>query len=360
MNVFEKILLKPLASIYGFCVTLRNALFDLGALKSRSFNVPIICVGNATVGGTGKTPHTEYIVSVLSKKYRVATLSRGYKRKSKGFILATPATTAAEIGDEPMQIYRKFPNVIVSCCEKRVVGIKRLLSLPEPPQVIVLDDAYQHRYVKAGMNILLCDYNRPIYKDKLLPLGRLREGWKSAIHRATHVIVTKCPDNLTPLDRRVVMTSLDMYPYQSLYYSRVSYGKPMRVTGDVECRGFDEWLERIYQSGASLLVVTGIAQPKPFIRHIRKNFPDRYKLLAFADHHKYNDADLDKITKALAELPNGPKYIITTEKDAVKLSEMVLPSWIDSLYYVPIVVNFINSGKDSLSEAVLDYVAKNN
>lgn len=358
MNVLSKILLTPIASLYGFITALRNGLFDINILKSTSFGIPVICVGNATVGGTGKTPHTEYIISLLHKKYRVATLSRGYKRKTRGFVLASETSNVSDIGDESMQIYRKFPGVIVACCEKRVEGIKRLLALPEPPQVIVLDDAYQHRYVKAGMNILLCDYNRPIYKDKMLPLGRLRESFKSAVHRATHVIVTKCPNVLTPIEKRVITNSLDMYPFQQLYYSRIGYGHPTTLAGSVVNQGFSEWLEERCAEHASVLVVTGIASPRPFLKQIKKHFPDRCKILPFKDHNRYSDADLNKITKEFNTLPQGPKYIITTEKDAVKLSELSLPDWVENMYYVPIQVTFFD-GKGTLSEAVLNYVATN-
>lgn len=333
-------------------------MFDIGLLKSVSFDIPVICVGNATVGGTGKTPHTEYIVSILSEKYRVAVLSRGYKRSTSGFVLADEKASAKRLGDEPMQMHKKFPNVIVACCESRVKGIRKLLALPEPPQVIVLDDAYQHRYVKAGMNILLCDYNRPMYRDKMLPLGRLRESCKSAVHRATHVIITKCPDTLTPIDKRVIMTSLEMYPFQQLYYSKVGYGNPICLGGEQLTTSFAEWLKELYDTGASLLIVSGIASPKPFLKQIYNYFPDRHKVLSFSDHRKYNRSDLERISKELQKLPDGPKYIITTEKDAVKLSELTLPEWSRNLFYVPIVVDFM-PGKSTLSEAVLDYVAEN-
>ncbi|MBP3419851.1 MAG: tetraacyldisaccharide 4'-kinase [Marinifilaceae bacterium] len=359
MAIWSRILLRPVASLYGFVTALRNTLFDIGFLKSESFDVPVICVGNATVGGTGKTPHTEYIVSVLMKRYRVAILSRGYKRKTKGFVLATPSSVVADIGDEPMQMFRKFPNVTVACCEKRVVGIRKLLSMPLPPEVIVLDDAYQHRYVKAGMNILLCDYNRPIYRDKMLPLGRLRESCKSAVHRATHIVVTKCPKTLAPIDKRVVSSYLDMYPYQKLYYSRISYGLPLSLNGEPVADSFVGWLTSIYEAGASLLVVSGIATPRPLVKQIHEVFHDRVKVLSFADHRMYGKADLERISSELSKLPVGVRYILTTEKDAVKFSEMKLPEWGEQLYYVPIVPQFIDDEKEPLSEALLSYVEKN-
>ncbi|MBR2980645.1 MAG: tetraacyldisaccharide 4'-kinase, partial [Odoribacter sp.] len=200
--------------------------------------------------------------------------------------------------------------------------------------------------------------NRPIYRDKMLPLGRLRESCKSAVHRATHVIVTKCPDTLTPIDKRVIMTSLEMYPFQQLFYSKIGYGMPTKLSGEGSQVPFADWLKEVYASGASLLIVSGIASPKPFLKQIYNYFPDRHKVLNFNDHHKYCNSDLERISNELNKLSDGPKYIITTEKDAVKLSELKLPEWRENLFYVPIVVDFMQD-KSILSEAVLDYVAEN-
>ncbi|MCC8173755.1 MAG: tetraacyldisaccharide 4'-kinase, partial [Odoribacter sp.] len=200
---FVRILLLPLSALYGLITGIRNFLFNNGVLKLKEFDIPIICIGNLTVGGTGKTPHTELIIAELKKNYRVACLSRGYKRKTKGFILANENSTAREIGDEPLQIKNKFPDIIVACDEKRVRGIENLLQLKQKPEVIILDDAFQYRYVKARRNIILMDYNRPIYKDMLLPAGRLREN-KSTLKRADYVIVSKCPVDISPIDRRII------------------------------------------------------------------------------------------------------------------------------------------------------------
>ena len=197
--MLKNLILWPLSVLYGLGVSIRNRLFNLGILKIREFDIPIICVGNITVGGTGKTPHTESLINELKNDYRVACLSRGYKRKTSGFVLATENSTANDIGDEPMQIKNKFPEITVAVDADRVRGIKKLMQLPEKPEVIILDDGFQHRYVKADINIMLIDYNRPIYEDHLLPLGRLRE----SIHakdRANYVIVTKCPANISPIE----------------------------------------------------------------------------------------------------------------------------------------------------------------
>lgn len=205
--------LLPLSWCYGLVVRLRNHFFEVGILKSRTFDTPVISVGNITVGGTGKTPHVEYLVRLLSDQMKVAVLSRGYKRKSRGFVLATKESTANDIGDEPCQIKRKFPHVYVAVDANRCEGIERLTTdkLTKDTEAIILDDAYQHRYVKAGVNILLIDYNRLIIHDKLLPAGRLREP-KSGKNRADIVIVTKCPDGLLPVDFLVLTKALDLYP----------------------------------------------------------------------------------------------------------------------------------------------------
>lgn len=206
-----KILLFPLSLIYGFITGLRNLMFNTGILKSKEFSTPVICIGNITVGGTGKTPHTELLISELSRDMHVACLSRGYKRRTKGFILANPQSTANDIGDEPFQIRSKFPDLLMACDANRVEGIEKLLALPQKTDVIVLDDAFQHRYVKAGKNIVLIDYNQPVYKDCLLPAGRLRET-PNALKRADYIIVTKCPAFLTPLEKKIISKHLKIRP----------------------------------------------------------------------------------------------------------------------------------------------------
>lgn len=225
-----KIILWPLSVLYGIGVSIRNRLFNLGILKTQEFDIPIICVGNITVGGTGKTPHTESLINELKNDYRVACLSRGYKRKTSGFVLATANSTANDIGDEPMQIKAKFPEITVAVDANRVRGIKKLMQLPEKPEVIILDDGFQHRYVKADINIMLIDYNRPIYEDHLLPLGRLRE----SIHakdRANYIIVTKCPQNISPIEKRIILKHLNLKAYQQLLFSSMKYGETALWTG---------------------------------------------------------------------------------------------------------------------------------
>ena len=211
--------LYPVSWIYGAVVTVRNKLFDWGFLRSKSFDVPVICIGNLSVGGTGKTPHTEYLIKLLRNSYHVAVLSRGYKRHSRGYVLATSQSTAHSIGDEPYQMYTKFPSVTLAVDENRCHGIEQLLAIKEPPiEVVLLDDAFQHRYVKPGLSILLTDYHRLFCDDTLLPAGRLRESVNGK-NRAQIVIVTKCPQDIKPIDYNIITKRLNLYPYQQLYFS---------------------------------------------------------------------------------------------------------------------------------------------
>ena len=256
-----KFLLFPFSVVYGAVVGVRNFLFNTGILASKSFEVPVFCVGNITAGGTGKTPHTEALIRELQKHFRVACLSRGYKRRTSGFILAGENATAAEIGDEPMQIRNKFPGILVAVDEKRSRGIENLLALPEAPEVIVLDDGFQHRRVRADKNIVLIDYTRPLSKDCLLPAGRLREP-ASALRRADYIVVTKCPDNLAPIDKRLIFKRLKIRPYQHLFFTQLTYGEIQPLCAGVPVPVLDR--------SVFLLCITGIARPELFVRKLRE------------------------------------------------------------------------------------------
>ncbi len=357
-KVFLKTLLKPFGALYGVATSVRNTLFDAGLIKSSSFDIPLICVGNASVGGTGKTPHVEYIVSVLKERYRVAVLSRGYKRKTHGFVVANPKSTVYDIGDEPMQIYTKFPDIIVACCEERSVGIERIMHFRERPDVIILDDAFQHRHVKAGMNILLSDYNRPMYEDNMLPAGHLREHYREALKRASHIVITKCPYPLTKMERNQITTHLKMRKDQQLYFSRIIYGGPRKLDESHVEEDFEDWLVNIYKNGVSLLVLTGIAEPEPFLSYIRRFFPDRSSELRFTDHHEFSERDIYQISLSFESMTGNNKYIVTTEKDAERLAGMELPYWRERLFYIPIKPDFVYS-KYSFAKEILSYVEKN-
>lgn len=345
---FFKIILLPLSIIYGIVINIRNTLFHLDILKSKRFSIPILCVGNITVGGTGKTPHTELIISELKKKFQVACLSRGYKRKSSGFVLADTHSTAKEIGDEPMQIKNKFPDILVACDGNRVRGIRKLLALPTPPEVIILDDAFQHRYVQADKNIVLMDYNRPVYHDYLLPMGRLRES-TNALKRADYIVVTKCPPNIQPIERRIIYKHLKIKPYQQLYFTSMEYGTPQSLCSGVKTPG--------PTPQSVILCVTGIAQPDPYVEHLKK-YTDQVKEIRYPDHHRFTEKDLQHIATAFHDIPFKEKYIFTTEKDAMRLLSCQLPKEIKKhIFYIPIVPVFIHH--EGLINELSEYVRKN-
>lgn len=343
--VFKYLTLGPLSVLYGLGVNIRNRLFNLGILETHEFDVPIICVGNITVGGTGKTPHTEALINVLKNDYRVACLSRGYKRKTSGFVLATEKSTANDIGDEPMQIKNKFPDITVAVDADRVRGIKKLMQLPEKPEVIILDDGFQHRYVKADINIMLVDYNRPIYEDSLLPLGRLRESLH-AKDRANYIIVTKCPPNISPIEKRIISKHLDLRAYQQLLFTTMKYGDILPLDGSGHCP---------ITSKGSILCITGIAQPAPYVEYLKK-YSEQITHIAFPDHHNYNDSDIQRILQEYAKIDNPNKCIFTTEKDAVRLKLCNIPEEIrQQIFYIPIEPEFLTP-RDQLIKNIYDYV----
>lgn len=318
MKKIEKALryvLTPMSWLYGMGMELRNKLFDWGILKEVSFSIPVVGVGNITVGGTGKTPHVEYILECLRYKRNIAVLSRGYKRKTRGFIIASSKSTPESIGDEPLQIYEKFGGtVVVAVCESRVKGVRHLLKEFPNLDLIVLDDSFQHRYIKPKVNIMLMDYSRPIYNDHLLPLGRMRESG-NALSRADMVITTKCPSDISALDMRIVSKHLSLKPYQKLYFSSFSYGGLIPVfQEDCVTRHLIEHLD----AEDSVILLTGVANPRPFVNHFRQ-YPFKKRVLHFPDHHDFSQSDLNQIHTKFNSLEGNRKIIITTEKDAVRL-----------------------------------------
>lgn len=351
-----KIFLYPLSWLYGTAVYLRNNAYDLNILKSKEFEVPVISVGNITVGGTGKTPHIEYLVALLKDKYKVATLSRGYKRKTTGFRLVEVAATADEVGDEPLQIKHNYQDVTVSVCENRVEGVEHLLNPAEgsAPDVVLLDDAFQHRRITPGINILLIDYNRPIKDDRLLPLGRLRES-EHQIRRANIIVFTKCPDEVTPIMRRILQNDVGLLPYQSLFFTKLEYEK-LKPVFDGKRLGKSFYEERSY----TMLVVTGIASPDLMLKHLR-NFSDQHEVLTYPDHHAYSEQDVRKIEEKFAAIKAENKIIVTTEKDVMRFKNNgLLNDAIKSvLYYLPVKVNFLEEEKKSFNKKILNYVGEN-
>ncbi|MFN8256715.1 MAG: tetraacyldisaccharide 4'-kinase [Bacteroidales bacterium] len=348
-----RFLLYPFSLVYGFVVKFRNILFDLNILKSVQFNIPVILVGNITVGGTGKTPHVEYLVKLLKDHYKTGVLSRGYKRKTKGIVHASTISNSDEIGDEPTQIKNKFPDIDVVVNAGRVEGIKYMISAKT--ELVILDDAYQHRYVKPGLSILLIDYNRQIDKSHLLPYGDLRES-KDNTKRADIIIITKTPELITPAEKRVVAEGVRLYPYQKLFFTSLRYGNLCAVFPGKE----DLLLDFMKNHELfSILVVTGIAYSQPFIKYLEK-YSENIVHLKFGDHSSYTASRLNKIKKEFMMIKNDKRIIITTEKDAVKLREVKnMPKIIaDSLFYIPIEVFFLENEQDFINK-IISYVKKN-
>ena len=349
--------LRPLSWLYGLGVGFRNLLFEMGILKSRAFDVPVISVGNITVGGTGKTPHVEYLVRLLQNRFHVAVLSRGYKRKSRGFLIANEHTTALEIGDEPFQMKRKFPAATVAVDKKRVHGIEQLMDVNSQLDVVLLDDAFQHRYVKPGVNILLVDYHRLIIYDCLLPAGRLREPL-SGKNRADIVIVTKCPKTLRPMDYRVITKAMNLYPYQQLFFTTLDY-EALQPVFPNKNRQQRQRLEQI-PSNTNVLLLTGIASPRQMKEDIMASSQCVLTELSFADHQNFRKKDIQLVNDTFAALPS-PKCIITTEKDAARI--ITTEGWSDevcaALFALPVKICFALEQEDTFNQLIMGYVHKN-
>jgi tetraacyldisaccharide 4'-kinase len=357
MGSKRNILLYPLSLLYGIITGIRNFLYDKEILKSTEFSLPVICVGNITVGGTGKTPHTEYLAGLLTdNNFSVATLSRGYRRDTRDFRIATPASTVRELGDEPLQIYRKYPGITVAVDRDRVNGVKRILEEKPDTDVILLDDGFQHRKITPGFSILLTDFERLIIRDHMLPYGNLRESVVNK-QRANIILVTKSPEDLSPIQRRLIVKEMDKAPYQNLYFTTIIYKEPLPVF-DIQEKAT---LGLPGDSGdCGIILVTGIANPGP----LRKYLDSKYKNithLSFPDHHNYDEDDLTSLINAWSSLKSPEKYIFTTEKDAVRLREFsnIAESLKTVFYYIPVSISFLNDDREEFDNLIIDYVRKN-
>ncbi len=353
---FYEYFLWPFSLIYGIAVGIRNALFDLHLLKSEEFDLPVISVGNLTAGGTGKTPFTEYLVSILKDRFLVATLSRGYKRSTNNFRYVHTSSTAEEAGDEPLQIKRKFPDITVAVDKKRVHGIQEMLKNNAGLNVILLDDAFQHRYVKPGLSILLIDYNSPVSSENFLPFGRLREPVCEK-KRAHIVVVTKCPENIKPIDQRLIQKDLRLFAYQTLYFTSIKYDGLFHVyEHDGETVDRDEFRKNKFD----ILMVTGIAHSRLLKKYIRGYSP-KITELKYPDHHTFSLKDIYHILDSFNKLESPKKIIVTTEKDAIRLQKFhnIVHPMERAWYYVPIRVSFIGNEEDLFTNQIVNYVAKN-
>ncbi len=340
-------MLFPFGVLYLIVTTIRNKLYDYDLKKSTTFDLPIICIGNIAVGGTGKTPHTEYLVRLLEKQNKLAILSRGYGRKTKNYIEATLKSTSEEIGDEPAQYKRKFPNTTVVVENKRVLGVKTILKKHSNTTVILLDDAFQHRAIKAGFNIVIVDYNYPLYNDFLMPSGNLRES-KKGIKRADAIIVSKCPKNLSEIEQKNIKSKLNYHTPQHIYFTTIKYGRIYNI--------FDSKNTIDNLSNYAVLLITGIGKPKLLQKHI-KSQTKKVSLLSYPDHHTFLEKDILKIKTEFNKIKSKNKIILTTEKDASRL--LTIPELNKfPIYCIEIRIEFLNK-KHAFNTQIELYVRKN-
>lgn len=341
-----KLLLYPFSILYGAIMWLRNKLYDSGVYSSVSFSVPVICVGNLSTGGTGKTPHIEYLVRLLQYEYRVATQSRGYKRRSRGFKMADAQTTAFDIGDEPMQFHLKFPEMAVSVCEERMTGIPALLAERPETEIVLLDDAYQHRSVKAGLNILITDFAKPFYEDYVLPFGNLREH-RNAYRRAHAIIVSKCPEAISKETMQTMIGRIKPLDHQKVFFTRIQYGT---------CFDFFTGQQAVLNKEQHIVLVSGIAKPEPMLDYLRGQVADVH-LLRYPDHHYFSQNNLEEIQQTCANWADKKPVLVTTEKDATRLAlhAETLKSWGVPILVLPIEIAFIQD-KEIFDRMVQTYV----
>ncbi|MDR3713894.1 MAG: tetraacyldisaccharide 4'-kinase [Puia sp.] len=340
-----RILLFPLSLLYALIVWLRNWCYDKGVFGSTGFNLPIICVGNLAVGGTGKSPMVEFLVRKLKSDHQVAILSRGYKRKTRGYAMAGEPTTALDIGDEPMEFHRKFPDIAVAVGEERIVAIPQLLHDRPGTEVIVLDDAFQHRAVKAGLNILLSDYSNLFTRDWWLPTGDLRDARKS-YRRADLIVVTKCEETMNVAEKEAIIREIDPLGHQQVFFSSIRYGNPYHITKGDTCR---------ITGDSEVLLVTGIANPGPLKRWLNDQAGAFFEL-SYNDHHIFTIDDLKTILRRFSAITAGNRIILTTEKDAVRLLKFdkELAEW--PFYVIPIESGFLFDEERRFTEIISKFI----
>ena len=342
MSKLRKIL-KPISLLYGEVVKVRNKMYDNGMLESTKFETPTIVVGNLSVGGTGKSPMIEYLIRLLKNDYQVAVLSRGYKRTSKGFQLATKKATVAKIGDEPMQFFKKFKDIIVAVDAKRVNGIQQLKALENPPEVILLDDAFQHRKVQGGFNILLTPHYNLYVDDSMLPSGDLRENIEGA-KRADVVMITKCPDELDENEQFEITKKLNIELTQTAYFTKIGYDEYVYSKEDkIKLTDLKDY---------KIILITGIAKTSPLTNFLKKEQLN-FKHLKYKDHYNFTNKDLEKINQEYTKIVDKKKLILTTEKDYVRTFEVAK----ENVYYLPIKTKFLSTiEEDSFKIKIKRYV----
>ncbi len=338
-------MLLPFALLYWLGISIRSWLYDKKILRSASFGLPLICIGNLSVGGTGKSPMVEYIVGLLKDRFRVATLSRGYKRKTRGYALAGEKSTALEIGDEPMQFHLKFPDVPVAVGEERLDAIPQLLHDRPGTEAIILDDAFQHRAVSAGLNILLTEYNNLFTRDFYLPTGDLRD-LKSAYKRADIIVVTKCPASITTEEKNRLRAEINPSDHQHIFFTAIEYGRLYHILGN----GSHE-----LSASTEVLLVTGIANPRPLKAFLEQQC-GAYQMQEYSDHHIFTIDDLRDISKKFDNIDAADKIILTTEKDAVRLVKFnaEIADW--PLYVIPVRHRFLFDEQAQFDGLVINFI----
>ncbi|WP_276502259.1 tetraacyldisaccharide 4'-kinase [Terrimonas pollutisoli] len=340
-----RILLLPFALIYWLVIAVRNWMYNKKLLRSTSFGLPLICVGNLSVGGTGKSPMVEWLIRLLKDQFKIATLSRGYKRRTKGYALANERSTALDIGDEPMQFHHKFPDVPVAVGEERLVAIPQLLHDRPETEVIILDDAFQHRAISAGLNIILTEYSNLFTRDFYLPTGDLRD-LKSEYKRAHIIVVTKCSPELTLPEKQKIIDEIKPVEGQSIFFAAMEYGQPYHILNKT---GF------YFMESTEVLLVTGIANPRPLKSMLEKH-SKTYHMLQYADHRIFTIDDLKEIRKKFAAVEAVDKIILTTEKDAVRLEKFNAEIADLPLFVIPVRHHFLFDEEKRFGELVIDFI----
>ncbi len=344
-----RILLLPISFLYYIVLSIRHKLYDWHFFRVTRFEKPVICVGNLNLGGTGKTPHTEYLINFLKDTYHVATLSRGYGRKTKGLLLANSTSTCDDIGDEPLQYFRKFPDILVAVNEDRVDGVRKLLLTPYNAEVVLLDDAFQHRSLKAGLNILLTEYGHLYEDDLLFPAGTLRDV-RSAAKRAHIIVVTKVPKTLGEEEKKQLSRRLKPLEHQKVFFSTMEY-TPLTAL-NTKAESYEA------ETADAIVAFCGIAHPEPFAEELKKRY-ETVDFLTFADHHPYTEEDLRSIMRRFENLGSKKKIIVTTEKDAARLTNSPYLCLFESapLYALPVKVRLLEEEK--FNNEIIEYVRQN-
>ncbi len=341
-----RLLFFLISIIYRIIITTRNFLFDYGILNSRTHNISIICIGNLSLGGSGKTPHTNYIAKLLSPNYKIAILSRGYGRKSSGFNYVELDSTTSVVGDEPLQLKLNNPNCLVAVNNNRNKGVEKILIEHPETKIILLDDGFQHRRIKAGLNIIVTPFYKPFTKDLLMPLGTLRESPNGA-KRADIIIVSKTPTHTNQSEKRKIIKSLNLKTHQKGYFSSITYNKYLCIKNNTELENEEEF---------NITLVSGIANSMPLVDHLEKQ-GRKVTLIKFADHHNYSSKDIDNILLIHNKNKSTKKLILTTEKDATKLRKFSTTLNIENVYYITI--NIVINNKEIFDKQILDYVSEN-